>query len=397
MRIAYFSPLPPSRSGVADYSRELLPHLAKWAEIHVFGDRADSGSHDLPEGFPVYHYADFERLSHKYQASVYHMGNDLSHEYILETMLRFPSFVVLHDVLLHHLAVALTVGRGNPALYVREMGYAYGRDGMATARAACRAGSFPHSQYPLCQRMVDVSLGVIVHSKYAAHVVRDLRPRANLAVIPQGTPPAETGSREESRRRLGLDPREFIVASLGFATPEKRLEPALTAFACFLRSNPNSRFLVVGEVPPWFDLARVIESLGLKDRVLLTGRVPMSDFYGYAEAADACLALRYPTCGETSAALLRAMAVGRPVIVSRVGSFAELPEGTCLPVPVDEGEVEGIWAALERLAGDEGLRRRLGRQARAYVEDGHPWPRSAEMYYRFIRDTVGSLCSWPLD
>ncbi|MDP2726844.1 MAG: glycosyltransferase family 4 protein, partial [Dehalococcoidia bacterium] len=301
------------------------------------------------------------------------------------------SFAVLHDVSLHPLLVALTVGRGDLVGFMRELGYAYGRKGVAEAKASFVSRYYHDQEFPIFHRVVDLSLGVMVHSQYAAEVVRSLRPQANLAVIPQGTSRVRVESREESRRRLGLDPQEFIVASLGFATPEKRLEPALRAFTRFHESRPGSRFLVVGEVPPWYDLAQAIERLGLKERVLTTGRVPLRDFYAYAAAADVCLGLRYPTHGETSAALLRIMALGRPVVVSRIGSLAELPPGTCLHVPVGDGEEDGILEALTCLAGDEDLRRRLGQQARAYVQRHHSWPQAARAYYQFIVDTLSSL------
>src|SRR5262245_1455390 len=47
MRLSYFTTLPPSKSGIADYNSELLPYLAKGAEISVFvADEAES--HLLP-------------------------------------------------------------------------------------------------------------------------------------------------------------------------------------------------------------------------------------------------------------------------------------------------------------------------------------------------------------
>ncbi|MDP2661766.1 MAG: glycosyltransferase family 4 protein [Dehalococcoidia bacterium] len=391
MRIAYFSPLPPCRSGVGDYSQELLPHLANWATIDLFRDDSHLDGCPLGEQFPVYHKKDFERLYPRYHACLYHLGNDLSHEYILETMLQRPSFAILHDVSLHPLISPLTIGRGNRGAYMREIGYAYGQQGIAEARAALSRNEFPFSDRPLCRRIVDLNLGTIVHSEFAAGMIRAVRPEANLAVIPMGMSMVKVASQEESRERLRLAKGEFMIASLGFATPSKRLEPALKAFARFLVTNPHSRFLVVGEVPPWYDLKQIVEDLHLGGRVLLTGRVPIEDFYAYASAADVCLNLRYPTSGETSGSVLRIMAVGRPVVVSQVGSFNELPQETCVHVPTGDGEVESIIQALERLAGNGTLRRRVGQAAQAYVQENHSWSRSAELYYQFVKGTLAGL------
>ncbi len=391
MRIAYFSPLPPCHSGVADYSQELLPELANWGAIDLFVDSSSLDGCTLAGQFPIYPHTEFERRHSRYDACLYHLGNDLSHEYILEAMRRLPSFTVLHDIYLHPLISTLTIGRGNPAGYMREIGYLYGQQGITEARTALLDNQYRFSDHPLCQRVVDLNLGIIVHSEFAAGLVRAERPEANLAVIPHGVSSARVSSREESRARLGLSQGELIVASLGFATPNKRLEPALKAFARFLTSNQDSRFVVVGEVPPWYNLREVVESLHLEERVILTGRVPIEDFYAYAAAADICLNLRYPTSGETSGAVLRVMSAGTPVVVSGVGSFAELPPGTCIQVPVDEGEIDGIAHALERLAGDLPLRERMGQASRAYVQQSRSWSTTAELYYRFVKDTLAGL------
>lgn len=388
MKLAYFSPLPPAHSGIADYSHELLPHLARGAEIDLFISDQTLRDRRLKPQFAAYHYDDYERRYPEYSAAVYHLGNDLSHEHILETAVRVPSFAVLHDVSLHPLIVAVTAGRGDLIGYMREMGYAYGREGLGQARAAFATGHYPYEAFPLFQRLVDLSLGIVVHSQHAADMVRAVRPRANLAVIPHGVSRPKGESRELARQRLGLATDRFIVASLGFATPSKRLEPALRAFARFQEQRPDSYYLVVGEVPPWYDLAQVVDGLGLQGKVLLTGRVSMRDFYSYASAADVCVNLRYPVSGETSGSLLRVMSIARPVIVSEVGSFAEMPAGTCLKVPVDQGEEEAIFEGLEQLQGDEELRRRLGRQARAYVELHHSWKLAAEAYLKFIDETL---------
>ncbi len=393
MRIAYFSPLPPATTGVADYSRELLPHLAGLAQLELFVDRSGAGEMPAMGNYPVRPYQAFERLAEQYRACIYHLGNDRSHEYILETSLRFPGFAVLHDASIHPLIVALTIGRGDLVGYIREMGYAYGRQGMAEARAAYVGRYYRYQDFPLCQRIADLSLGLIVHSKYAAGIVRSVRPQAKIAVIPHGVSTPSVDSKQECRKRLGLDGGEFIVAALGLANPDKRLEPALKAFARLLASRPDCRFLIVGEVSPTYDLTGIVERLQLGERVVLTGRATMEDFYRYASASDVCLALRFPTSGETSGALLRAMSVGRPVVVSQIGSFAELPAGTCLHVPVDESEEDRLLESLDLLAGDEGLRVSLGQQAEAFVKREHSWQQAASGYLRFIRETLAGLGS----
>ena len=75
----------------------------------------------------------------------------------------------------------------------------------------------------------------------------------------------------------------------------------------------------------------------------MLGFTPIEDFTGYMAACDIVLNLRFPTLGESSGSLLRALGLGRAVMVSDVGSFGEFPEDICLKVPVGSGEEEILY------------------------------------------------------
>src|SRR5215831_11531665 len=79
MKLAYFSPLSPQRSGIADYSEELLPYLAESAEITLFVDGFQPTNPDVISKFQSFDYRkDAEVLTQlsSFDAVVYHMGND---------------------------------------------------------------------------------------------------------------------------------------------------------------------------------------------------------------------------------------------------------------------------------------------------------------------------------
>ena len=80
-------------------------------------------------------------------------------------------------------------------------------------------------------------------------------------------------------------------------------------------------------------------------------------------ACDVHVNLRSPTMGETSGTAIRALALGKPLVVSDVGWFAELPDDVALKVPVDEHEVETLVAALELLASRPDVRAAMGAAA----------------------------------
>src|SRR5437763_8460602 len=93
--------------------------------------------------------------------------------------------------------------------------------------------------------------------------------------------------------------------------------------------------------------------------------------------------------GETSGSAIRALSLGKPLVVSDVGWFAELPDDVALKVPVGgDEEIDAIAAALERLA-EPGVAARMGEQARAYVAREHDLERVATQYAAALEQAAG--------
>ena len=102
MKVAYYSPLPPERTGIADYSALLLPALRE--RLDVDPSSAGSGRHALST------------------LAVYHVGNNPEiHGWIVDALRARPGVVVLHDFVLHHLVAGLTLARKDVSGYLRAM------------------------------------------------------------------------------------------------------------------------------------------------------------------------------------------------------------------------------------------------------------------------------------
>src|SRR6185295_7942449 len=95
------------------------------------------------------------------------------------------------------------------------------------------------------------------------------------------------------------------------------------------------------------------------------------EFEAAIAAVDLCLNLRYPTAGETSASLLRVLAMGRPAIVSDYAQFAELPDEVALKVPLGDGEADALAALLRDLLARPDVLAAMGAAARAHVRRNH--------------------------
>lgn len=381
LRLAYFSPLPPARSGIADYSAELLPHLAARAEVTLFSDEPAGALPGLPrrplDAFPA------ERRTH--DLALYHMGNSAHHAGLYRMLLRYPGVVVLHDYFLHHFIADRTLGRGSFPAYTREIGYALGAAAPPRLRDI-RSGRAPNPLYelPLNERLIDSSLGLIVHSRDVAERIWAARPDARVRVIPHLVEPRRGRSR---RAELHLAEGVVLVAAIGQVTTAKQLPLALRAFARLLAFVPEARFLIVGETLPEVDLDSVIAELDLGERVIRSGYVESFEaFNDWAATADIVLNLRYPTVGETSGAALRVMAAGRPLVVFEHGWYAEIPDEAALKLPpLDE---EALLAGLLELALSAERRSALGAAAAAYVTETCAPAAVADAYVGFLTDVL---------
>jgi glycosyltransferase involved in cell wall biosynthesis len=396
VRVAYYSPLPPMKSGIADYSAELLPHLAGHCEIELI---VDEGFRPEETRFPVHGHRALPGLlaAGRFDAVLYQLGNNRDyHASIYRLLIDHPGVVVLHEYVIHHLVRDLTLFAGDPQAYVREMRYAYGRTGEAMARR-CVATGVPLDpwSYPLFERAVDASRGVIVHNQFTRDRVLASRPLARIATVPHhlSLNGLSEASEEAARAALGIEPGTFAVATFGFLTASKRPEVLLRAFARLRREVPAARLLIVGEVSPHFDFDRVFTP-ELRQGVTVTGRLEIDRFLFYMRACDVAVNLRHPTAGETSGTVVRLLGMGKPLIVNETGSFAEIPDDAAAKVPVDstgdESEEDLLLAYLRALAADEPLRRRMGENARRHMELHHSLAASARGYADFLRETVAT-------
>ena len=358
--VAYYSPLPPEHSGVADYSAVLLPELRARMAVGVGRPRG------RPPEAPV---------------ALYHVGNNPdSHDWIVEALFRRPGIVVLHEVVLHHLVVGMTIGRGDPEGYLRALE----RDAGARGRelgARVVQGSIPPlwetepERYPLVDDVLDAATAVVVHSRYAEERVRAAGFAGPIHRIAHPV-----------RRPAGVVPAPMaggpVIGFFGHLTPAKRVPVLLDAFAALRRSYPDARLLVVGSKAPQFDLDAELSRAGLHGSraVLREDWVPEERLSSLMAACDVCVNLRGPTMGETSGSALRSLALGRPLVVSDVGWFAELPDEVALKVPLDEFELPTLTAALGLLVGDDDLRRTLGQNGAAYALRVHDLERAADDY-----------------
>ena len=362
MKVAYYSPMPPSRSGIADYSALLLPELEQ--RIDVVVARPGRFRKDPPA-----------------DVALYHVGNDAdAHGWIVEALRRRPGVVVLHDFVLHHLVVGLTFSRGDAAGYLAAMEREGGLVGRLLAYAVLDNKLPPlwetrPEDYPLAGEILCDATGLIVHSNYVEERARATGYDGPIVRIPHPAWPIP----EIAAAKADGDP---LFGCFGHLNETKRIEELVYAFARVRERHPNARLLLVGS------LAVRLARLELPEGVEHRDYVPEDELWSLMAACDAIVSLRSPTMGETSGSAIRALSLGKPLVVSDVGWFAELPDEAVIKVPVDEREEDTLAAALEALT-DPNVRATMGAVAGELVEREHRLDRVAEAYAAGLEELAG--------
>ena len=388
MRIALFSPLPPSPTGVADYSRLLLQGLSERFPVEAYtGEPIDP-----PLDVPCYSWQEFEkRQSVEPKAlPLYQMGNSLYHDFMYPLVFHHPGVLVLHDLVLHHSRLAMYMNSPEVADYKADMGDTGKRDRALAKLSQYTAeveASYPNHggeiaeiairmgggrllyEYPLHELLVRASKMTLVHNRAARDELQARCPESAIRVVRMGIELADVVSRDEARQQLSLG-KETVLASFGLVTPEKRISIALRCLKRMIDEGVDARYILVGATVPHYDAREEAARLGVAERVQFTERVSESDFRLYASAADICLNLRYPSAGETSATLLRLLAAGRAVMVTDQVRELDYPDTVVARASLD-GDEDGLFCDVMDLLRDPDRRRRLERCAREYVEAEH--------------------------
>jgi glycosyltransferase involved in cell wall biosynthesis len=357
VRVGFFSPLPPARTGVADYSAALLRALRKTGDVRVNNSRAD--------------------------VALYHLGNNGLHRQIYERALERPGVVVLHDAVLHH----FFLGALEEPAYIEEFVYNYGAWTEDLARELWRrransGGDAEYFRYPMLRRIAERSAAVIVHNPAAARMVREHAPQARVYEIPHlfeaGSEPAGAEI-ERLRESLGVMPSTVLFGVLGHLRESKRVPSVVRAFEA-VRRCARAALLVAGDmVSPEYE--RAMAPL-FQTGVIRVPGLPERTWWLHAHATDVCVNLRYPRAGETSGIGVRMMGIGRPVIVT-AGEFSAAP---CVPIDAGPAEIEMLAGMMGWLAGSRDDRLAIGGAARRYVRDQHDPERVARQYWRVLEE-----------
>jgi glycosyltransferase involved in cell wall biosynthesis len=390
-KLAYVSPLPPEKTGIADYSAELVPELTRWYEVEVVVAQPEVADAAIRANCPIRTVEEFRARAAHYDRVLYHFGNSHFHEHMFSLLEEIPGVVILHDFFLSSIQAHRDVHGWAPHAFARALLESHGY------RAVRERFTEPDIQeiiwrYPANLPVLQSALGVIVHSDYSRRLARQWYGDAagsDWAVIPFLRTPVLAADRKAARKALGVAEDALLVCSFGFLVPTKLNHRLLEAWlASPLAMDTKAHLVFVGENHGGDYgqnlLCRIRES-NTAGRIRITGWADVETFRQYLTAADIGVQLRTLSRGETSAAVHDCMNYGLATIVNANGSFAALdPQGVWM-LP-DEFSNEELTEALTILARDPGQRRALGARAREIIRTRHAPRRCAEQYFEAIEN-----------
>jgi glycosyltransferase involved in cell wall biosynthesis len=391
-RLAYLSPLPPEKSGIADYSVSVVNELAQWYEIDIVAEQASIEPGLLQGEFPLRDVAWFERHAHEFDRIVYHFGNNHMHRYMFELLQRHPGVVVLHDFFLSGVVDQIERGGYRAGAFYQALYDSHGYGALLRQEQTSRNDTI--WAYPANKAVLDHAAGIIVHSPYAAALAEQwYGPGAaeGWRVLPLPRVPLggleQEYSRAAARERLGLAEDDFIVCTFGMMGATKLNDELIDAFlASPLAQDPHCRLVFVGENNV-FEYGQAVDAKiaasGLAERIAITGFVTPELYASYAAAADIAVQLRSMTRGETSAAILDCLLYGAPTIINAHGAAVDLPDEVLVKLP-DQFAVSELSDALARLHGDAALRASLSRAAASHTRARHTPSHAGPLYREAI-------------
>lgn len=381
-RLAFVSPLPPERTGIADYSAELLPALSAYYEIELITDQAHVDE-SLISRIGKKRSIEWLRTNiTKIDRVIYHFGNSPFHAHMFELLKELPGTVVLHDFFLGHIQSWVEE-------YLQPNAWRdsiYESHGYAALKESYEDPEGTKFNYPSSANIFQHAEGVIVHSEYSVKLAKHWygeEVAAKCKIVPLLRFPAQQPVKKISRERLGISEHDFVICTFGHLGETKQNHRLLQAWlSSTLASDNRCILLFVGQNDDGhygLSLSSAIRDSGLSNRIRITGFVEVDDYKDYLAAADLAVQLRCLSRGETSAAALDCMNYALPLIINANGSMAEINSDSAWVLPDDFDDIELI-KALEEMWRDKELRYNLGTLAQEDIQAHHSPERCAKLY-----------------
>ena len=374
--LAFFTPLPPQQSGIADYSVDILCELSDYFLIDVYIDDGYQVECELPKSIHIMNHRKFPQNVKRYNYILYQMGNSLYHYYMYPYLKKYGGILVLHDYNMHGVAqyIGLNMKHDDFRTYKSFLEEDLDAEEVSAIINKCKQGIWPDIKIEINGFVTNFADKIIVHNQYALENLLRKNIGRTVVKIPHYTRISPLSDTKEAKIKLGIDPHNLVIASFGHIHETKRAIPLLKAGIQFLEVCQEAELVFVGKLDEsiYTEFNKLYRESKVADRIKVTGYTALEEFYNYIDAADICFNLRYPYNGESSGVFARCLARGKCIVVNNVGSFGEVPDECCIKLaPVESltlsEEINQIYQTMKQLS-DASLRETIGKAARTYAE-----------------------------
>ncbi len=395
-RLAMLTPLPPSKSGIADYNAQFLPYLAKYFDIDLYVEGYTVKDANLTSAFHIFDVNDFAKVASSYDAILYAMGNSPFHAHMVPLLTRFPGIVELHDAYLSGLFsyIDFNLGSGN---YINDVLEAHGscaRHYFAPFKKHANPIHDSMVHLPCTKKILDHAIGLISYTPFSLETAKNHYPEGWLApyqTIPQMAltqQPIDIDTRNHIKKELGLEPNSFIITTFGHVIWTKCGDQLIEAFAqSHLDEKSNVYLIFAGEMLKddfGNKLLQIIQQSNVTHRIRITGFLAEETYEKYLRVTDLAIQLRKNCRGGTSKGVLDCLRYQVPVMVNNDASYKDYPDDIVIKLNANPSTDE-ISAALTYFADPSALKSYISRSWH-YVKTEHNPTRCAAMYAGTIHE-----------
>ncbi|MES2142200.1 MAG: FkbM family methyltransferase [Pseudomonadota bacterium] len=390
-KLAYISPLPAEKTGISDYSAQVIPELACFYEIILITNQTTIEDDWLKANFPIKNVTWFINHADLFDIVLYQFGNSYFHHYMLDLLNVYPGIVVLHDFFLsglfHWVDVSLP---SKKHIFYRALYDSHGFSGLAHHQIKGRAETM--KLYPCNISVLKRALGIITHSKHAISLAEKwygplIAPRCIAVSPPHLAQTILNSDQKKARTNLGFSQNDFLICSFGYLHPNKLNHRLISACLTSLLINKNNLHLIfIGErYSGDYDekLLNLITLNNLQKRVHFANFVKEDFMKNYLLATDIAVQLRTDSRGETSASILNCLSHGIPTIANNHGSIREISDQAMLKLN-DKFTDEELSKAIHNLYKNINLCKKLSANALDYIRKYHHPAETGKQYYNAI-------------
>lgn len=392
-KIALFTPLPPKKSGISDYSLELIPFLSKYFDIDIYIDDYIVDSDFLKYNYNIINYRLFDQNKDLYDNIVYQFGNSSYHAYMYDIALKYSGVVVLHDFYLSGLVNHIAHTSNIPQFFFDALEYSHGDIGTSYKKdifSGKKTVTDAIKDLPLNKHIIDAAKAIIVHSDYSKELFSQFCDKSyNIIKINQLIKiPSQKAinTKQTKKSKLGFSIDETIISAFGHISESKQYHFILESMIQGnLFEKHNIKLIFVGEfVCPNYKqkILDFIDKNKLNKKVIITGFVDDDIYKNYLLASDIGINLRSDSRGETSRALLMNMAYALPTIVNDYATFSELPDNTL--IKVNTADIQNLNSVIESLINQTDYKNEISSNAYDYIVNNHNITDIVKEYYNVL-------------